>query len=57
MFYDEDGEALKTLEVVEYEKTKGYLVITHSRMTNTQKNHTTDMRIRGQLDLAVISSG
>ncbi len=45
VFYDEDGDELKTLEVLAFEKTKGYLIITRSRMSNTQKKHTTDMRL------------
>ncbi len=42
-FYDEDGEHLKTLSVEKFEKMKDYRIITHSKMQNVQKNHTTDM--------------
>lgn len=42
-FYDEDGEHLKTLSVEKYGKIKDYWIITHSKMHNVQKDHTTDM--------------
>ncbi len=53
VFYDEDGEMLKTLSVMKVEKINGISVITHSRMKNVQKNHTTDM----QLEKVKINTG
>ncbi len=44
-FYDEDGELLKTLEVEEFEEIDGYWTVTHTRMHNVQKDHTTDMQL------------
>lgn len=44
-FYDEDGDHLKTLSVKDYEKIKGYWIITHTQMHNVQKEHTTDMML------------
>lgn len=44
-FYDEDGEALKTLRVKSFEKIGGYWIIVHSEMHNTQKNHRTVMKL------------
>ncbi len=43
VFYDEDGELLKTLTLKKAEKIKGYWIITHIIMDNHQKNHKTEM--------------
>ncbi len=45
-FYDQDGDHLKTLSVAAYENIKGYWLITHSRMHNVQKDHTTEMELK-----------
>jgi outer membrane lipoprotein-sorting protein len=53
-FYDEDGEALKTLTVKSYKKIKDYWVITHSVMHNIQKDHTTDMQLNDlKIDIGI----
>jgi outer membrane lipoprotein-sorting protein len=53
-FYDEDDERLKTLSVIKYEKIKDYRIITHSRMHNVQKDHTTDMLLENlKIDVGV----
>lgn len=53
-FYDEDNERLKTLSVIKYEKIKDYLILTHSRMHNVQKDHTTDMLLENlKVDVGV----
>jgi outer membrane lipoprotein-sorting protein len=44
-FYDEDGEFLKTLTVEKYDNIKGFLIITHTKMDNAQKNHKTVMEL------------
>ena len=44
-FYDEDGDALKTLRVKSFEKISGFWIIVHSEMHNTQKNHRTVMKL------------
>lgn len=45
-FYDEDGEFLKTLEVKNYKKIKGFFIITNTEMNNKQKNHKTVMELK-----------
>jgi hypothetical protein len=45
-FYDEDGDALKTLRVKSSEKIGGFWIIVHSEMHNTQKNHRTVMKLK-----------
>ncbi len=53
-FYDEDNERLKTLSVIKYKKIKDYLILTHSRMHNVQKDHTTDMLLENlKVDVGV----
>lgn len=53
-FYDEDDERLKTLSVIKYEKIKDYLILTHSRMHNVQKDHTTNMLLENlKVDVGV----
>jgi outer membrane lipoprotein-sorting protein len=53
-FYDEDGEKLKTLTVKKYESIKGYWIIIHSEMHNTQKNHKTVMELSGiKVDMGI----
>ncbi|VAW22331.1 FIG00935715: hypothetical protein [hydrothermal vent metagenome] len=42
-FYDEDGELLKILKILKFEKISGFDVVTNSEMENTQKNHKTKM--------------
>ncbi|MBN1408916.1 MAG: outer membrane lipoprotein-sorting protein [Calditrichaceae bacterium] len=42
-FYDENDELLKILTVEKYGKINDYWIITHSKMHNVQKEHTTDM--------------
>jgi outer membrane lipoprotein-sorting protein len=42
-FYDDYDEHLKTLTVEKYGKINDYWIITHSKMHNVQKEHTTDM--------------
>ncbi|HHS14233.1 MAG TPA: outer membrane lipoprotein-sorting protein [bacterium] len=44
-FYDEEGELLKVLRVLKQEKINGYWIITHTRMHNIQKDHTTEIRL------------
>lgn len=42
-FYDEDGDLLKTLTVIDYKKISGYWTILKTEMKNVQKNHRTIM--------------
>ena len=44
-FYDEDGDALKTLRVKSSKKIDGFWIIVHSEMHNTQKEHRTVMKL------------
>lgn len=44
-FYDEDGDPLKTLEILDINEWKGYWIITNSQMHNTQKDHKTIMEL------------
>lgn len=44
-FYDEDGDALKTLRVKSFKKIGGFWIIVHSEMHNTQKDHRTIMKL------------
>ncbi len=44
-FYDEDGELLKILNVMDYKNIKGFWIITHTEMKNVQKNHKTVMEL------------
>ena len=43
-FYDEDGDLLKTLTVIEYDKIDGFWTILQTEMKNVQKNHKTEMK-------------
>ncbi|MGH4039081.1 MAG: outer membrane lipoprotein-sorting protein [Sphaerochaeta sp.] len=52
-FYDEDGELLKTLSVLEYKEIDGYWLITSSQMYNIQSEHKTSI----QLNDSVLDSG
>jgi outer membrane lipoprotein-sorting protein len=53
-FYDEDDDLLKMLTVKKYEKIKGYWLILHSEMSNSQKDHKTDMLLENvQVDVGV----
>jgi outer membrane lipoprotein-sorting protein len=52
-FYDEDGELLKTLSVLEYQEIDGYWLITSSEMYNIQSEHKTSI----QLNDSVLDSG
>ncbi len=45
VFYDEDGEHLKTLTLKKVENIKGYWIITNVEMKNVQKNHKTIMKL------------
>jgi hypothetical protein len=44
-FYDEDGDLLKMLSVLEIQKINGFDIITHSEMRNVQSNHKTIMNL------------
>lgn len=43
-FYDEDGDLLKTLTVIKYDKIDGFWTILQTEMKNVQKNHKTEMK-------------
>ncbi len=43
MFYDEDGDLLKTLHMKKYEKISGVWIIEKMEMKNVQENHKTTM--------------
>ncbi len=42
-FYDEDGDFLKSLKLLNVEQIKGFWIITGTEMKNEQKDHTTRM--------------
>jgi outer membrane lipoprotein-sorting protein len=44
-FYDEDGDALKTLRVKSTKQIGGFWIIVHSEMHNTQRDHHTIMKL------------
>jgi outer membrane lipoprotein-sorting protein len=43
-FYDEDGDLLKTLTVIKYDKVDGFWTILETEMKNVQKKHKTEMK-------------
>jgi outer membrane lipoprotein-sorting protein len=45
-FYDEDGDLLKTLTVLEIQKNNGFDIVTHSEMHNVQSEHKTIMKLK-----------
>jgi len=45
IFYDEDGELLKTLTVNKYKKIGRYLILTNTKMVNKQNRHQTSMNL------------
>ena len=46
-FYDEDGEYLKTLTLLDVEQINGFWIITGIEMKNAQKDHMTRMEFKG----------
>ncbi|MCF7824663.1 MAG: outer membrane lipoprotein-sorting protein [Candidatus Marinimicrobia bacterium] len=46
-FYDEDGEYLKSLTLLNVEQINGFWIITGTEMKNAQKDHTTRMEFKG----------
>ncbi|MCD4828969.1 MAG: outer membrane lipoprotein-sorting protein [Candidatus Cloacimonetes bacterium] len=56
-FYDEDGELLKILSVIEVQEINGYDIITISEMHNVQSDHKTRMVLTNvQVDTGVADS-
>ena len=56
-FYDSSGDHLKTLRVKSYKKIKGFWIVVHSEMHNTQKDHRTVMKLENvRIDTGVNKS-